>query len=188
MLSEGSSEGWKWGFGLVAAGGCERWTPGGDGGSRAGLHIPLGPPRWGHCGERRCPNVPCPPGRPARGGSAGPLAGLSPNPHFQGTAGVLSPGLWLRAVQGQPAAPSGAPAPFWGLRALRNSHFRCCRSANTCNGTVPGGTARLCQRWVSVQRGHIWLTAGSRTLWRVRKSIRDGVSLDFSSSHAHPHR
>lgn len=59
------------------------------------------------------------------------LAGLSPNLHFQGTAGVLSPGVWLRAVQGQPAAPSGAPALFWGLRAPRNSHFRCCRSANT---------------------------------------------------------
>lgn len=70
------------------------------------LPVPLWIPRWD---ESSCPDALCLPGDPVWGGSAGHLAGLSPSPHFQCRAGVLSPrpGSGLAPVHWGPLASLG---------------------------------------------------------------------------------
>lgn len=106
--SELSLQGWEWGCGLSFGGDESAGAPVG-----MGLPVPLGAPRWR---KRRCHHVPCPPRGPARGGSARGLTGLSPNPHFQGEAGVLSPGQSRSFVPR--AVPEGQAEVWCGSSGL----------------------------------------------------------------------
>lgn len=158
------SERWKWGSSLLLQGdgSAGAWVR--DGGSRAVLPIPLWSPSWG---ESRCPDALLP-----TGVGTGPLAWLSPSPHFQGKAGVLSPTPGshlpncgqeqLRDRQWVSAGPSGSAARFRGSRhrlvlvPSQCKHFPAVMAA--LGPLVLPVSARLCQRGADCP-------AGSQLAW-----------------------
>lgn len=120
MLSEGSSEGWKWGFGLVAAGGCERrvgmgaaglgstslWgLPGGDTGGKGA--VPMSPARLGVL-----------PGVVALGLSQG-----SPKPPFPGHSRSSVPRGVAEGSAGTASCSLGGSCPVLGASGAQKFPF-----------------------------------------------------------------